>query len=691
MHKFDLVPLLDYIDPDYSYNQWINVGMALKKEGYPVEVWDEWSSRGTKYHAGECAEKWESFTENTSALVTGATITQLAKQGGWSKGMNKDENLPFWGFGFDDLVDDPAMIDDEDFVKPGEEWDGAQDAIRYLQAVFRPEERVGIITKSFQGEDGKWHPVDRDGYQFSCAELISRLRAYGNTEMAFGTLQNEAAGGWIRINPLDGKGGKNANVTAFRFALVESDNMPLGKQMAMIRNLQLPCAAVVYSGGKSVHAIVHVDAASIQEYGERVRKLYEICRRQGFKVDEQNKNPSRLSRLPGVTRNGEKQFLVDANIGKGSWDEWLDWVAEQDDDLPPFENAADIADNMPDLAPPLIDGLLRVGHKGLLTGPSKAGKSFLLMQLALAVSSGKTWLKWRCTKGKVLYINLEIDDASFDNRFDAICNSLGMSLKIDGKGMTFWHLRGKAEPLDKLAKKIVRRAKGKNYSLIIVDPIYKVITGDENAASDMAYFGNQFDYICNELGCSVLYCHHHSKGAQGMKKAGDRGSGSGVFTRDADAIIDLTPLEVPVEDQLMDPAPAYCVSTIVREFASTPDFAIRFRYPIHELDEKLDPAKTEGSVIGNRTAGNNAQTKKKDERYQEFVNLLETHLKAGDHVTQSQMAEQLGVSVKTITRYMFRANEPVPVYAVDIGRGGCIRWVDTMGAKSRTKKSDNSI
>ena len=47
---------------------------------------------------------------------------------------------------------------------------------------------------------------------------------------------------------------------------------------------------------------------------------------------------------------------------------------------------------------------------------------------------------------------------------------------------------------------------------IIIDPIYKVITGDENNASDMGAFCNQFDKICTDTGCSVIYCHHHSKG-----------------------------------------------------------------------------------------------------------------------------------------------------------------------------------
>src|SRR5699024_794151 len=107
-----------------------------------------------------------------------------------------------------------------------------------------------------------------------------------------------------------------------------------------------------------------------------------------------------------------------------------------------------------------------------------------------------------------------------------------------------WNLRGKSVPMDKLAPKLIRRAAKKNYIAVIIDPIYKVLTGDENSADQMAHFTNQFDKVCTELGSSVIYCHHHSKGSQGGKKSMDRASGSGVFARDPDALIDLTELEV---------------------------------------------------------------------------------------------------------------------------------------------------
>lgn len=128
------------------------------------------------------------------------------------------------------------------------------------------------------------------------------------------------------------------------------------------------------------------------------------------------------------------------------------------------------------------------------------------------------------------------------HRFKDVYQELGIS-PYGLKNIDIWNLRGKSIPMDKLAPKLIRRAAKKDYIAIIIDPIYKVITGDENSADQMANFCNQFDKVCTELGCAVIYCHHHSKGAQGGKRAMDRASGSGVFARDPDALIDLIELE----------------------------------------------------------------------------------------------------------------------------------------------------
>ncbi len=62
----------------------------------------------------------------------------------------------------------------------------------------------------------------------------------------------------------------------------------------------------------------------------------------------------------------------------------------------------------------------------------------------------------------------------------------------------------------------------------------------------MSQFCNQFDKVCTALGTAVIYCHHHSKGAQGGKRSMDRASGSGVFARDPDAMLDM--IQLPLTD-----------------------------------------------------------------------------------------------------------------------------------------------
>lgn len=235
--------------------------------------------------------------------------------------------------------------------------------------------------------------------------------------------------------------------------------------------------------------------------------------------------------------------MIDTNIGKTNYEEWYQWIEDLNDDLPEPETLADEWDNLPELAPELIKGVLRQGHKMLIAGPSKAGKSFALIELSIALAEGQKWLGWQCEQGKVLYVNLELDRPSALHRFKDVYDAMGLP-PANVANIDIWNLRGKTVPMDKLAPKLIRRSLKKNYQAVIIDPIYKVLTGDENSADQMAHFTNQFDKVATELGCSVIYCHHHSKGSQGGKKSMDRASGSGVFARDPDALIDLVELEL---------------------------------------------------------------------------------------------------------------------------------------------------
>ena len=537
--QYDFGELLNHIDPaELDYQGWLNVGMALEYEGYGVDVWDSWSRRDSgRYHAGECEKKWRSFSRTAHEPVTGGTIIQIAKEQGWAPPFD-----PGRAFGWDEsIVLDKDWVEEREIDFPDSGWDPVKDLVRYLETLFDSTENVGYVTRSFE-RDGKRMPT-KGCWDRTAGQLIEQLEHCGGDIGSVLGDYNPSVGAWIRFNPLDGKGCKNDNVTDFRYALVESDSMEIEKQNALIRELELPVACLVHSGKKSLHAIVHIDAGSYEEYRKRVDYLYDVCRKNGLDIDKQNRNPSRLSRMPGVMRNGNKQFLVDTNIGKADFTEWKDWIESISDDLPEPESLSDVWNCLPELSPPLIDGVLRQGHKMLLAGPSKAGKSFALIELAIAIAEGWKWLSWMCTMGRVLYVNLELDRASCLHRFKDVYQAMG---RRPGhlKNIDIWNLRGKSRPMDKLAPMLIRRASKKSYIAIIIDPIYKVITGDENSADQMANFCNQFDLVCNELKAAVIYCHHHSKGAQGGKKSMDRASGSGVFARDPDAMLDMIELEL---------------------------------------------------------------------------------------------------------------------------------------------------
>ena len=619
---------------------WISVGMALKEEGFPCSIWDDWSRNDPRYHAGECEKKWAGFN-GTATPVKGGTIVQMAKARGW---MPCAEGAMAW----DDTIEYDGNDGFNGFAPP-DAWNPAEDLIDYISLLFDSDDRVGYVTGDvWQDSEGKWLP-SKGVYDRTAGELIASLKKHKDDIGATVGDWKPEVGGWIRFNPLDGEGVKNENVTKFRFALVESDTLPIVEQDAIFRKLELPIAALVHSGGKSLHAIVRVDAADYEEYRKRVEFLYDFLEKQGVAIDKQNRNPSRLSRMPGLTRNGNRQYLAATNIGRKSWTDWMDYVEGVTDELPAMESLAKYKDNPPKLPEELIKGILRRGHKMLISGSSKAGKSFLLMELCVAIAEGTSWLGFSCKQGRVLYVNLEIDQASCINRFLKIYEALGVPMN-HSENIVLWNLRGHAVPLDQLVPKLIRRVRDQHLDAIVIDPIYKVITGDENSASEMGQFCNQFDKICTETGCSTIYCHHHSKGAQGSKRAMDRASGSGVFARDPDAQLDMIQLELSddIKNNVRDGhATAWRLESNLREFANIEPVNFWFEYPIHRVDDSEDlmNAYAEGSPMGNLSKSRKYTT------FEERKASIDTAFQACSietPVTLDALAEYIGVSPRCV-------------------------------------------
>lgn len=73
--------MLKHVHPDSQYLDWLNVGMALKDYGVSFDIWDAWSSKGSKYTGRqELSKKWDSFKGQG---VTIGSLYYQAHQGGY--------------------------------------------------------------------------------------------------------------------------------------------------------------------------------------------------------------------------------------------------------------------------------------------------------------------------------------------------------------------------------------------------------------------------------------------------------------------------------------------------------------------------------------------------------------------------------------------------------------------------------
>ena len=135
-----------------SYAEWLGIGMALKDAGYECAVWDDWSRDDKRYVEGDCARRWATF-KGSERPITVRTIRAMARKNGWVS----------------------AFTDFEDT----RELAPTQTLIRYLEAMFQPDELVNVNAVIVQAVQQRlcrllcgniyiiWGFVKRDIKQFS--------------------------------------------------------------------------------------------------------------------------------------------------------------------------------------------------------------------------------------------------------------------------------------------------------------------------------------------------------------------------------------------------------------------------------------------------------------------------------------------------------------------------------------------
>jgi len=232
--------------------------------------------------------------------------------------------------------------------------------------------------------------------------------------------------------------------------------------------------------------------------------------------------------------------------------------------------------------PELIAGMLYHGGTMILSGPSKAHKTYTMLAAGAAIASGAKWLDFETVKAPVLYLNLELQDFAAKSRLEAICAGMGIAPPAD---LHMANLRGEMVSLDRLSARVGMAIKRTGARLVVVDPHYKISSAsgvEENSNDAQAAFLYAIETLCIRHGAAVMLAHHFAKGNASSKNAIDRAAGGGALARWPDVVMTLTEHE---EEDCMT------VEFSLRNFAPVKPFVARWTHPVWTRDATLEPEK----------------------------------------------------------------------------------------------------
>jgi RecA-family ATPase len=436
------------------------------------------------------------------------------------------------------------------------------DFTRALAAAFLPDELIALSDSQWDGE--KWTPG------------APRIRTRKEWEVYHSRIPISdffvgEGGGFISINPLASKDGgrKNDNISAYRHVLAEFDGGELDEQREALENSGFPISLIVTSGKRSMHGWIRVDAQNKEEWDARRDEVFAK-----LGCDPKNKDLARVSRCPGAMRIVDgakvKQALVATNVGPGNWPTGAGLPKLLD--VKSLRQAVMYGDGLPDL----IGGLLSVRSKMMVAGPSKARKSWTLLDLALSIASGASWMGLPCTQGKVIFIDGELHKEQILDRLMTVSESRLLPEDTWSDNLMIWPMRGQMREVTELMHALMDTLLEERPLAIILDPIYKLLGDrDENAAGEINGLLNELEQVARTVGCCILYSHHFAKGDAGEKSPIDRASGSGVWARDPDAMVFFTPPPRPKKGE----APAaydFDVNLVARGHPPTEPFAVKW-------------------------------------------------------------------------------------------------------------------
>jgi archaellum biogenesis ATPase FlaH len=169
----------------------------------------------------------------------------------------------------------------------------------------------------------------------------------------------------------------------------------------------------------------------------------------------------------------------------------------------------------------LVEGAVSVGSVNLLSGESGTGKSWVSIDLAGSVASGRPFAGLTVHRRPVLYVDGENPPAVVKERL----RDLGIKPHQDFYIWGGWNDDPPPGPDDPRVMEFAREQK----ALLIWDSFVEFNPGDEMSATDTRQFMKKFRALANE-GATVLILHHTGKATTSQDYRGSSDIKAGVDT-----------------------------------------------------------------------------------------------------------------------------------------------------------------
>jgi hypothetical protein len=184
----------------------------------------------------------------------------------------------------------------------------------------------------------------------------------------------------------------------------------------------------------------------------------------------------------------------------------------------------------------LISGILYQGRRMLLTGGSKARKTWMMHQMAYCLANGLSLFDRFPTKPtRVFYVNFELMEAGSALRFDAISEALGAGSQND---ITIISVSDYLDLVKSdFPEYLALLARDNRAGAAMIDPMWRLLgEREENSNTAIGQLLRPLVRFSREAHASMIGAHHHAKGHAGTKEAIDQASGAGAFIRDPSTI-----------------------------------------------------------------------------------------------------------------------------------------------------------